>query len=334
MQLSLLYKDIDSIHSPPIAGGVQKRFQAFYRYLLRANKLNNLYSYEDIDKISSSEFVVGYNLDNEICRKLGDLNINTCNTYCSGHDQPSEIIFTSNTVSARFLSPSHFELCKNFVDNKRAFTAPHGFNSEEFSSLNSDPKYFIWCSSLAWGPYAKGLSQFIKMAIKNPSYNFVAYGGSRNNSEKLERDLQKLDDELNNFQFKANLEDEDKDAAFSKAIALCQFTLLNESFNVVTLESIFRKVPVLTLPVNNGGVSDNLGDFNICIEELLVNDQLLAEINKQKNRLNNNEFDFMRFSCETEYETIKNHFESQKQTTRFTCGNAPWNHYAAFKKHK
>jgi len=313
MKLSLLHRDKNWITNPPIAGGVQKRLQAFYKYLLDSGKLNNVYCYDDVDKINPSEFILGYNLDNEICRKLDRLNIQTCNTYCSGHDYPSEQIFTSDNVSARFLSSSHFALCKDFVDNDKAFVAPHGFNSDEFQCFDFDPEYFLWCANLGWGWQAKGLEQFIQMAVNNPNYNFVAYGGrhhgDRNHSDKIEEKLRWLDDQIHNFKFKVDLKDQDKDFVFSKAIALCQFTLLNESFNVVTLESIFRKIPVLTLPVNNGGVSDNLGDFNICIQELLINEELLSQIKKQKTRLDNDEFDFKRFSCNTEYHNIKKHFE-------------------------
>ena len=300
MMFSILCKKPSDYLCPPTIGGVEKRAKVLMDYLLSQGSLTGIYSFKDLDKIPKTSSIITYNLPNDVAVKLNKLKIKTCNSYCSGHDAPTEEIFTSEFIKVRFLTENQKDLCKGNFNEANAFVAPHGFGEHECKWLPNSRKYYIWCASLGWGTRAKGLDAFFQLAIRNPDKNFIAYCG-RWNSKELEHSLLESaysTPNLHNIQIKFDLKDEEKDKAFSHAIALCQFTRLRESFNVVALESVLRNVPVLTLDVENGGVSENLGDFNIKMNKsFILNTEILDQIKTQSDRLNKGLFPKEKFSC-------------------------------------
>ena len=309
MKISILCADPENYKTPPIVGGIEKRAKVLIECLQSRKLLEGVFSFQEIDKIPSDSLVIGYCIPNYISKKLHDLRIKSCNIYCSGHDAPTEDIFTSEFVKVRFLSESLKELCSGFFKEENSFVAPHGFSESEKNVCNRYRGYFIWCASLGWGYSAKGLDCFIELALKNPDKNFIAYCG-RYRSQQLESDLIGLKNRIPNLWIKFDLKDENKDAFFGNAIALCQFTKLREAGNVTTIESILRNVPIITLPVDNCAVNEYLGDFNIKINrDFFINDEIISQIEKQRARLQNGEFDKEKFSIDTEVDILYDFFQ-------------------------
>ena len=145
---------------------------------------------------------------------------------------------------------------------------------------------------------------FINLAKVNPEDKFVAYGAPWN-SDQLEDFLRNLN--LPNFSFQSTLKDEDKNKVFSNAIALCQFTRLIESCNIITLESYSRGAPVISLDEDQGGVTNNSKFFDLTMSTL-------EDFKRLKNKAlkidRKQIFDYAKdkFHCKNEYNQLIEEF--------------------------
>jgi len=308
MKYSLLHREKDDILNPSVVSGVGKRANVLMRYLESIDSLSGVYDYDDIENIDKDSIIIAFNIEEQHAfDKLESRNLKVCNSYCSGADKPTNKIYTSKNIKVRFLSEAVKNLCDGFFDEENSFVCHHGFGDFEYKSLDREKKYFLWCASLGWGPIAKGLNHFVRMANLNPNYEFLVYGGKWN-SAALEHELLKASDQISNLTVKFDLADEDKDEVFSQALAFCQFSLLIEAGNVLTIESLLRNTPVVTLDVDNGSVKEYLSDDNIKMHDYLINDEFLNQINSVRERLIDKNIYRDKFSCESEIKIIANQF--------------------------
>ena len=311
-------------------GGIEKRIEAFIKYCKSNNiklqiiscKKLNLENYIYVNAESESEFifysmnlinpndkVITYNLSTESLKILDKKNIKTINANCSGlakNQRPSSEAYSSENIKSRFLSFNQMKSYENYYNKEYSCVIPHGLSDEDyyFDEKEQGKKYFLWCASLGWGLQSKGLDLFINLAKLNPEDKFVAYGAPWN-SDQLEDFLRNL--YLPNFSFHLTLKDEDKNKVFSNAIALCQFTRLIESCNIITLESYSRGTPVISLDEDQGGVTNNSKFFDLTMStfedfERLKNKALKID-RKQV-------FDYAKdkFHCKNEYNQLIEEF--------------------------
>jgi len=311
-------------------GGIEKRIEAFIKYCKSNNiklqiiscKKLNLENYIYVNAESESEFifysmnlmnpndkVITYNLSTESLKILDKKNIKTINANCSGlakNQRPSSEVYSSENIKSRFLSFNQMKSYENYYNNEYSCVIPHGLSDEDyyFNQKEHNNKYFLWCASLGWGLQSKGLDLFINLAKLNPEDKFVAYGAPWN-SGQLEDFLKNLN--LPNFSFHLTLKDEDKNKVFSNAIALCQFTRLIESCNIITLESYSRGTPVISLDEDQGGVTNNSKFFDLTMSTFedfkKLKDKALKIDRKQV-------FDYAKdkFHCKNEYNQLIEEF--------------------------
>ena len=314
-----------------ISGGIEKRIEAFIKFCINekisikiiSSERISLPEYIHIESQSQEEFVskalkllnkddkiIAYNLTNESCQIIHNSEINTINANCGGMakgSRPSLFIFSSNIVKNRFLSLNQKLSYNGFYNEDQTCIIPHGLNEDEFH-LNKDEhsmEYFIWCASLGWGLQSKGLDIFIKLAEFNPSNRFKIYAAPWN-SKPLEDFLTRLN--IPNLEINFGLKDEDKNIVFSKAIALCQFTRLVESCNIVTLESYSRGTPVMTLNEDQGGVTNNAKFFDLTLNTLEDFEKLKTKaISLDREKIYN--FYKNNFHCKNEFEKLVEEFK-------------------------
>lgn len=311
-------------------GGIEKRIEAFIKYCRKENILLQIYSskkiniqdYQYIESVSNTDFahkvknilknndkVISYNLPEEACKILDNSNIKLINANCSGlakNQRPANIVYSSENIKSRFLSFNQMKSYENYYNKEYSCVIPHGLSDEDyyFEEKEQDKKYFLWCASLGWGLQPKGLDLFINLAKLNPEDKFVAYGAPWN-SNQLEDFLRNLN--LPNFSFQLTLKDEDKNKVFSNAIALCQFTRLIESCNIITLESYSRGTPVISLDEDQGGVTNNSKFFDLTMSTFedfkRLKDKAFKIDRKQV-------FDYAKnkFHCKNEYDQIIEEF--------------------------
>lgn len=318
------------IFPSPISGGIEKRIEAFIKFCINENISLKIISSEKISNpeyiyipansqeefvskalqyINKNDKIISYNLTNESCQIINNKEIKTINANCGGMakgSRPSLFIFSSNIITNRFLSLNQKLSYNGFYNENETCIIPHGLNEDEFY-FNQDEqnnRYFVWCGSLGWGLQAKGLDLFIKLAELNPKDQFKIYGASWN-SEHLENYLKRLN--IPNLQFYLGLEDQDKNAVMSNAIALCQFTRLIESCNITTLEAYSRGTPVITLDEDQGGVTNNAKFFDLTLKNF---DDFINIKNKAMNFNRKDIYDFYKnkFHCKNEYELLIKEF--------------------------
>lgn len=259
------------INPPPVTGGIEKRLKVFIDYLNEKNANFTILPIEEVDKVASDDCVLGFNLNNDICRYLDYREISSVNTITGGfapNERETKKLFNSQFVKLRFLSEAQTKDYEGCYDKQHSFVLPHGMGLHEFDKPLRTNEYFLWTASLGWGAWAKGLDYFLQLAANNQNNNFVIYGGKWN-SERLEMELDKYDKLLDNLTVRYDLADNQKHDVYSRAIALCQFTRLKEAGNTTTLEAMVRNCPVVTLPgVNNASVNEYLGAFNYELKEV------------------------------------------------------------------
>jgi len=328
--LNFVLLNTHKIFPSPISGGIEKRIEAFIKFCINENISLKIISSEKISNpeyiyipansqeefvskalqyINKNDKIISYNLTNESCQIINNKEIKTINANCGGMakgSRPSLFIFSSNIITNRFLSLNQKLSYNGFYNENETCIIPHGLNEDEFY-FNQDEqnnRYFVWCGSLGWGLQAKGLDLFIKLAELNPKDQFKIYGASWN-SEHLENYLKRLN--IPNLQFYLGLEDQDKNAVMSNAIALCQFTRLIESCNITTLEAYSRGTPVITLDEDQGGVTNNAKFFDLTLKNF---DDFINIKNKAMNFNRKDIYDFYKnkFHCKNEYELLIKEF--------------------------
>lgn len=329
--MNLVLLNIHNIFPADQVGGIEKRIEAFVKYCKKNNiklhiissKKINLENYVYIDSSSESEFifnainlinlndkVITYNLSTESLRLLDSKQIKTINANCSGlakNQKPSEFVFSSENIKSRFLSLNQIKSYENFYNKQYSCIIPHGLCDEDyyFDEIEQNKKYFLWCASLGWGLHSKGLDLFIQLAKLNPKDKFVMYGAPWN-SNQLEDFLKNLN--LPNFNFNSSLQDKDKNKVFSNAIALCQFTRLIESCNIITLEAYSRGTPVISLNEDQGGVTNNSKFFDLTMARFqdfnVLKDKAFYANRKEI-------FDYAKnnFHCQNEYNKLIEEFK-------------------------
>lgn len=329
--MNLVLLNTHDIFPADISGGIEKRIEAFVNFLNKESIPIKVISskkidYKDaiyIDSISQEDFVskglsslnkddkvISYNLTADSCKLLNNKNVRTINANCGGMAKgstPSQFLYSSDIITNRFLSFNQKQSYNGFYDEKNTCIISHGLNEDEFY-LNKDNQrmeYFLWCASLGWGWQAKGLDIFIKLAQLNPTERFKVYG-AKWNSDSLENHLKNLN--MPNVDITFGLKDEEKNEVFSNAIALCQFTRLIESCNIVTLESYSRGTPVITLDEDQGGVTNNAKFFDLTLksfEDFISLKQKALLYNREEiyNYYKNN------FHCRNEYQKIIEEFK-------------------------
>ena len=308
MKYSILYKNKNDVLNPSIVSGIGKRANVLMNYLEDNSLLSGVYDYSEIDQIDTDSLVISFMIDDEeVFEKLESKGLKVCNSYCSGHDKPTKWLYTSENIKLRFLSKAVKDLCEGFYDESNSFICHHGFSNSEYKVLDNPKKYFLWCASLGWGLDAKGLNSFITMAQYNPDFEFIAYGG-RWNSSDIEKKLISAQSRIKNFKIKFDLSDEEKDEVFSKAIAFCQFSLLKEAGNVLTIESLLRETPVLTLDVDNGSVKEYLGDMEIKLTNYRLTSDILDQVELVRSKLKSYNRYKNKFSCKSEIRIIQKNF--------------------------
>ena len=328
--MNLVLLNIHNIFPAPQEGGIEKRIEAFVKfcknnniklYIISSKKIN-LENYTYINSQSEQEFifnalnlikhddkVISYNLSIEALKILDRREIKTINANCSGlakGQRPTNFVYSSENIKNRFLSLNQKISYDGFYEEKYSCVIPHGLNDEEFyfNEELQTKKYFLWCASLGWGLQSKGLDVFLNLAKLNPNDKFIAYGASWN-SDDIENYLKSLN--LENFKFLGSLTDDKKNEVFSNAIALCQFTRLIESCNIITLESYSRGTPVITLDEDQGGVTNNAKFFDLTLTEY----KDFERLKERSLSINRKEiFDFYKksFHCKNEYDTIIKEF--------------------------
>ncbi len=329
MNITLL--NTHEIFPSHLAGGIEKRIEALVKHC-RSNKINlkiisqkplkdienyilipfeNLKEFAEhsINFLDTSKHIISYNLHEEALKVLDQNNIKVINANCGGMakgSKPEKQIYSSKNIKNRFLSLNQKISYNGFYKEEETCVIPHGLGEEEFYFNKEDQtkEYFLWCASLGWGLQPKGLDIFIKLAQLYPNENFVAYGSTWN-SENLENFIKNLN--IKNLSFNLGLNDKDKNKVFSKAIALCQFTRLIESCNIVTLESFSRGAPVITLDEDQGGVTNNAKFFDLTLkslEDLPALKQKAIEIDREE------VFNFYknRYHCRNELDQIMEEF--------------------------
>lgn len=311
-------------------GGIEKRIEAFIKYCIKENiplqiyssKKINIQDYQYIESHSDTDFaykvkdalknkdkVISYNLGEEACKILDNSNIKLINANCSGlakSQRPQSMVYSSHNIKSRFLSLNQMKSYEGYYNKEHSCVIPHGLCDEDyfFDKVEHNKKYFLWCASLGWGLQPKGLDLFINLAKVNPEDKFVAYGAPWN-SDQLEDFLRNLN--LPNFSFQLTLKDEDKNKVFSNAIALCQFTRLIESCNIITLESYSRGTPVISLDEDQGGVTNNSKFFDLTMSTL-------EDFKRLKNKALDIDrkqiFDYAKdkFHCKNEYNQLIEEF--------------------------
>jgi len=327
--LNIVLLNTHNIFPSDQVGGIEKRIEAFVKYCrsndiklhIISSKKINLENYLYIDRPSEEEFIdyacslinpndriISYNLSLNSLKILDKKQIKTINANCSGlaKNQKPFPVYSSSNIKARFLSLNQMKSYKNFFNEKYSCVIPHGLSEDEyfFNEKYQTKSYFLWCASLGWGFEAKGLDIFLKLSKFNKNIKFVMYGAPWN-SENLENYLKNIN--LPNFYFNLALKDEDKNRVFSNAIALCQFTRLIESCNIITLESYSRGTPVISLNENQGGVTNNSKFFDLTMARLedfnIIKDKALNANRKEI-------FDYAKenFHCKKEYNSIIEEF--------------------------
>lgn len=303
--------NIVSVHDvdpPPMTGGIEKRIVAFIKFLKKNNIAHKFYHPDNIDKITHGN-VLGFNLEDDVIKYFDYKKIPTINTYCGGFgpgEEPKKYIFTSHHVLARFPSEALRQcfLKKGMVSEFKSFALSLGMEDDEYATrTKKDRKTLMWLSSLGWGWSAKGLDNFVELAYNNPDYRFEVWGG-RWNSESLECALLEQERQIDNLHVNFDLEDQNKHRIFDNTLALCQFSKLIESCNIVTLEAMTRGVPVITLPVaNNGGVDENLGQFNWKLRGKFLDKSFEEYINSFDQQAYSERA--AKFNCSKEYEELQ-----------------------------
>jgi hypothetical protein len=328
--LNIVLLNTHNIFPAEQVGGIEKRIEAFIKYCIKENILLQIYSskkiniqdYQYIKCNSDTDFahkiksilknkdkVISYNLGEEACKILDNSNIKLINANCSGlakNQRPQNIVYSSENIKSRFLSLNQMKSYENYYNKEHSCVIPHGLCDEDyfFDEKEHNKKYFLWCASLGWGLQPKGLDLFINLAKLNPEDKFIAYGAPWN-SNQLEDFLRNLN--LPNFSFQLTLKDEDKNKVFSNAIALCQFTRLIESCNIITLESYSRGTPVVSLDEDQGGVTNNSKFFDFTM-------QTFEDFKRLKNkalRIDRKQiFDYAKdkFHCKNEYNQLIQEF--------------------------
>jgi glycosyltransferase involved in cell wall biosynthesis len=194
-----------------------------------------------------------------------------------------DLFLDKDNIYYHFISKVQLERClKNLPELKnKHFFAETSLIDEDFF-VNKPENYFLWCASLFWGFQTKGLDLFITLASYNPNYNFYAYGMGSDEIEKFLKS--EVEIKIPNFKFKGFLDRyTNHSEVFSKSLAYCQFSRLEESFGRTTIEALSKGVPVIHF--GGGATPDLVQDNGILIksqEELINCPQNIKDFDRNK----------------------------------------------------
>lgn len=240
------------------------------------------------------------------------LNNFKCPVFVSLHGGGDGIIGESNdrndNVHYRFISQTQMDRCiKNKPElGKNSFLCYTALLDEDFI-FQPKGEYFLWCASLFWGLQAKGLDMFIQLSSLYPEYEFFAYGMGDEQMHKYLKE--QVEPNFPNFKFKGFLDRyKNHNEVFSKAIALCHFSRLQETFSRSTLEALSKGVPVIHF--NSGSIPEQVQDHGILVES---NQQLIESIEESQKINRKKVFEYSKkFHADEEIKTIINYYNKVK----------------------
>lgn len=214
-----------------------------------------------------------------------------------------------NNVHFKFISKTQMERCiKNRPElGNNSFLCYTSLLNEDFA-FEQKGEYFLWCASLFWGFQAKGLDLFIELSSIYPEYNFFAYGMGDGKIEKYLRE--EVEPNFINFKFKGFLDRyQDHGKVFSKAIAFCQFSRLQESFGRTTIEAMSKGVPIIHF--DSGATPELVQDNGIFIKE---KQQMVTAVKAVQQIDRKRVFEYSKkFHVDKEIETLVNYYNSIKK---------------------
>ena len=149
-------------------------------------------------------------------------------------------------VRYRFVSQSQRSIWAHEQwELNNSFVAHLGVNPEEYFapvsfSLRND---WIWVGGLNWGPTAKGLDLFIRLAQLHPQEKFTVYGTG---NQAIEDELIRLSNLIPNLRYLGSLQrGPNHSDAFRFAKGLIFPTRIPEAFGRVVVEAISKGTPVI-----------------------------------------------------------------------------------------
>jgi glycosyltransferase involved in cell wall biosynthesis len=203
---------------------------------------------------------------------LHDLNIPIiCTIMDSGGWEDNKFLYKEN-IHYRFSSKYIYDLVFKDADTnprinnikKQSCWFITGASDEEYDFEENKSDYILWTAGLNWGPTAKGLDIFIKLARLRTDRSFVAYGSG---NLEIENRLKELNCELNNFYYGGPLpRGFIHKNAFSKAKMFAFLTQIPEAFGRTGLEAITKGTPVLGS--TKGAVPELYGPAGKCTDSL------------------------------------------------------------------
>jgi len=217
--------------------------------------------------------------------KLKELNCLVLINNHGGGDgrMGGDLFIDSKNIYHRFISQTQLQRCiKNLPELKNKYLLAETSLIDEDFNFSPVGEYFLWCASLFWGFETKGLDLFISLASCYPKHNFIAYGMGDGKIEKYLKN--EVEPKIQNFKFNGFLDRyKDHNEVFSKAIAYCQFSRLEESFGRTTIEALSKGVPVIHL--GGGATPELVGSHGVLIndEKDLINSvQQISRIDREE----------------------------------------------------
>ena len=230
------------------------------------------------------------------------------NVHGGGDGQLGENNQRNNNIHYKFISNTQMERCiKNKPElGNNSFLCYTSLSDEDFMySLKGE--YFLWCASLFWGFETKGLDLFIELSNMFPEYEFIAYGMGDGKIEKFLKE--EIEPKYKNFKFNGFLDRyKNHKEVFSKAIAFCQFSRLQESFGRTTIEAMSKGVPVIYF--NSGATPELVQNNGIFVNQ---KQQLTSAIEEVQKIDRKKVFDYSKkFHVDEEIKTIINYYSKIK----------------------
>ena len=201
---------------------------------------------------------------------------------CAFHDSCAKQfgwIRNYSNVKYKFLTDFHYSnWIKEEWERKKSFVCHCGLGEEEFSKGVHKNNY-LWCAGLKWGPQAKGLDIFLKLAEVNKDKEFKVYGGGSEEMERYILDFCKLN---SNVFFGGELP---RGAKHEEAFASAKFFVIPsqipETAPRTIIEALSKGTPVIGSL--SGSVPEMVGEFGVCSNEFeKLNEALNISIDRDK----------------------------------------------------